>query len=91
MTDAEGTPSMATQSGSGQLAKATTGDAAGDVRLLQADGREVLIGGWNQLRQQQAGEVVESLREAVSPRYRRQVEHYFRGLSERGGEAGGAR
>jgi hypothetical protein len=51
----------------------------------------VLIGGWNQLRQQQAGEVVESLREAVSPRYRRQVEHYFRGLSERGGEAGGAR
>ena len=90
MTDAEATPSMATQSGSGQLTESTAGDAAGDVRLWQADGREVLIGGWNRLRQQQAGEVVESLREAVSPRYRRQVEHYFRGLSERGGEAGGA-
>jgi hypothetical protein len=84
MTDAEATPSMATQSGSGLLQEASVGDATGEVRLLDADGREVFIGGWNRLRQQQAGEVVESLRDTISPRYRRQVEQYFRVLSERG-------
>ncbi len=90
MMDAEATPSMATQSGSGQLTEATAGNASGEVRLLQADGREVFVGGWNRLRQQQAGEVVESLRDTISPRYRRQVERYFRGLSERGREAEGS-
>ena len=90
MQDAQATPSMANQSGSGQLTEMAAGDATGEVRLLEADGRDVFIGGWNRLRERQAGEVVESVRETVSPRYRRQVEQYFRGLSERGQDAGGA-
>ena len=69
--------------------EAATADQVGDVRLLEADGRDVFIGGWNTLRQQQAGEVVESLRTAISPRYRRQVENYCRVLSERGQSEGG--
>jgi hypothetical protein len=89
MMDAQATPSMATQSGSGMLQEAATADQVGDVRLLEADGRDVFIGGWNTLRQQQAGEVVESLRTTISPRYRRQVENYFRVLSERGQSEGG--
>ena len=90
MQDAQATPSMANLSGSGQLTEMAAGDATGEVRLLEADGRDVFIGGWNRLRERQAGEVVESVRETVSPRYRRQVEQYFRGLSERGQDAGGA-
>ena len=88
MMDAQATPSMASQSGSGMLQEAASGEQAADVRLLEADGREVFIGGWNQLRQQQAGDVVESLRTTISPRYRRQVEQYFRVLAERGQDEG---
>ncbi len=91
MQDAQATPSMANQSSSGQLTDVAAGEASGDVRLLEADGRDVFIGGWNRLRQQQAGEVVESVRQSISPRYRRQVEQYFRGLSERGQASGGSR
>jgi hypothetical protein len=90
MQDSQATPSMASQSSNGQLTDVATGQTATDVRLLEADGRDVFVGGWNRLREQQAGEVVESVRKSVSPRYRRQVEQYFRGLSERGQASGGA-
>lgn len=78
------TGTMASAAGTGQPRQSATGEAAGEVRLLDADGRDMLIGGWSQLRSQQAVDVVESLRARVSPRYRRQVETYFRELSQQG-------
>ncbi len=44
------------------------------------------IRAWSRLREQKAEEVVESQRETVSPRYRRQIEAYFRTLSEKSSE-----
>ncbi len=51
------------------------------VRVLPVDrgGNE-----WGQLREQVTDELLEAGREAVSPRYRQQVEAYFRELAERG-------
>jgi hypothetical protein len=50
-----------------------------DVAELQGEP----IGAWSRLREQKAEDVVESQRETVSPRYRRQIEAYFRTLSEK--------
>jgi hypothetical protein len=41
------------------------------------------LGAWSRLREKKSDEVVESQREAVAPRYRRQIENYFKTLSER--------
>jgi hypothetical protein len=41
------------------------------------------IGAWSRLREKKSQEVVESQREAVAPRYRKQIENYFKVLSER--------
>jgi hypothetical protein len=41
------------------------------------------LGAWSRLREKKSEEVAESQREAVAPRYRRQIENYFRTLSER--------
>ncbi|MBL8889941.1 MAG: hypothetical protein JNL67_08165 [Planctomycetaceae bacterium] len=41
------------------------------------------IGSWSRLREKKSEDVVESEREGVSPRYRRQIEHYYKLLSEK--------
>lgn len=41
------------------------------------------LGAWSRLREKKSEEVAESQRESVAPRYRRQIENYFRTLSER--------
>ncbi len=41
------------------------------------------LGAWSRLREKKSEEVAESQRESVAPRYRRQIENYFKTLSER--------
>lgn len=41
------------------------------------------IGAWSRFREKKSDEVVESQRESVAPRYRRQIENYFKVLSEK--------
>lgn len=41
------------------------------------------LGAWSRLREKKSEEVADSQREAVAPRYRKQIENYFRTLSER--------
>lgn len=41
------------------------------------------IGSWSRLREKKSDDVVESQREGVSPRYRRQIENYYKLLSEK--------
>jgi hypothetical protein len=62
-------------------------EGSGPGRTLAADPLEgVPLGNWSRLREKKAAEVVESQREMVSPKYRRQIERYFRSLSDRDGE-----
>lgn len=62
-------------------------EGSGPGRTLAADPLQgVPLGNWSRLREKKAAEVVESQREMVSPKYRRQIERYFRSLSERDGE-----
>jgi hypothetical protein len=62
-------------------------EGSGPGRTLAADPLEgVPLGNWSRLREKKATEVVESQREMVSPKYRRQIERYFRSLSERDSE-----
>ncbi len=50
------------------------------VRLLQGERRD---GDWGELREQSAEEMIETRRDALAPIFRRQVDAYFRALSER--------
>ena len=56
--------------------------AATSVQLLNVNRLEKTD--WGKLRQQTAEDIVESARESVAPRYRKQVETYFRVLAEQG-------
>ncbi len=44
------------------------------------------VGAWSRLREQKSADVTESQAETVSPRYRRQIENYYKVLSEKSRE-----
>lgn len=53
------------------------------VRVLAVDRRG---DNWGELRTQTTDELIETQRDSIAPRFRKQVEAYFRELAERGGE-----
>ena len=60
---------------------------AGTARVLATDPLSAEpVGAWSRLREQKSSDVTESQMEAVSPRYRRQIENYFKVLSEKSRE-----
>lgn len=67
---------------SGDVVPQAQGSGAGKVFTTEELAGEPL-GAWSRLREKKSDEVVESQREAVSPRYRRQIESYFESLSRR--------
>lgn len=61
--------------------------AAGMARVMAtAETDAEPIGAWSRLREQNSADVTESQKEVVSPRYRRQIENYFKRLSEKSRE-----
>jgi hypothetical protein len=59
-------------------------NGSGAVKVLATDEMDSEpIGAWSRLREKKSEEVVEGQREKVASRYRRQVENYFKNLSER--------
>ncbi|MFM8172148.1 MAG: hypothetical protein ACKN81_01265 [Pirellulaceae bacterium] len=81
------TPNATAASSSQVSSSGPQQEGSGPGRTLAADPLEgVPLGNWSRLREKKAAEVVESQREMVSPKYRRQIERYFRSLSERDGE-----
>jgi hypothetical protein len=57
------------------------------ARALATDERaNEPVGAWSRLREQKSADVTESQAETVSPRYRRQIENYYKVLSEKSRE-----
>ncbi|MDP1563967.1 MAG: hypothetical protein Q8M16_21505 [Pirellulaceae bacterium] len=78
------TERSAQQSGAAAISSPT---AAGMARVLaSAETDAEPIGAWSRLREQNSADVTESQKEVVSPRYRRQIENYFKRLSEKSRE-----
>ncbi len=59
----------------------TSSQPVATVHAVQMNQQE-LDGDWSQLRQQSADNVIETERSTVAPRYRKQVENYFKILSQ---------
>ena len=67
-------------------------NGSGAVKVLATDEMDSEpIGAWSRLREKKSEEVVEGQREKVASRYRRQVENYFKNLSERSRTTGGSK
>lgn len=82
-------PTMATtqressaRESTGMLVPTPTGSGSAKAFATDELSKEP-IGSWSRLREKKSEEVVESEREGVSPRYRKQIENYFKLLSEK--------
>lgn len=78
------TEGSAQQSGAAAVSSPTVSGMARVLATAETDAEP--IGAWSRLREQNSADVTESQKEAVSPRYRRQIENYFRRLSEKSRE-----
>lgn len=61
----------------------TARHGAGDSNISNVDLSRIEVGAWSKLREQNSEKTTETAKEVVSPKYRKKIEAYYRGLSER--------